>query len=131
MPKKILGAAAVLYFILAAFWLLTGFILATVGLVERTFFSMLLGLWDACVALAYVAIGVGLVFQAPRAKAWGLWSAVISIPLVLITGRVNAFTIFAASLYLIIIILLAAEKLSTRTRDEEVLPSGRLSRWHD
>ena len=131
MPKKILRAAAVLYFILAGVCLLVALIQAIVGLVDRIFLAMLLGISNTCVAHLYVAIGVGLIYQARRAKDWGLWSAVASVPVILITAGINPFTIFAASLYLIIIILLVAEKLLTRTRDDEVLPSGRPSRWHD
>lgn len=135
MPKKLLRAAAILYFIITAYWLLMGFMQATVSLIlikeEETLSTFLKGLWNIGVAHVYVAIGVGLVYEARRAKDWGLWSAVLSVPLVLVTGGINVLNVFLAFLYLIIIVLLVAEKFSARAREDEVLPSGRPSGWQD
>ncbi|MGD8719811.1 MAG: hypothetical protein PVH29_13435 [Candidatus Zixiibacteriota bacterium] len=135
MPKKLLRIAAVVYFVLTAYWLLMGLVQVSSSLMlikeEDTLFTFILGLWNMCIAHAYVAIGVGLVYETPRAKDWGLWSAVLSAPVVLIMSGLSILGIFEGLLFLIVGGLLLAERLITRDRggegDEEgndVLPNG-------
>lgn len=136
MPKKLLRAAAVVYFVITGVWLLLGLLQATVSWIlvneEDTLTTFLIGVWNICVAHFCAAIAVGLVLETAWAKNWGLWSSVVSVPLILATGGINVFNFFLAFLELIIIVLLVAERLMTRprpSREDDVLPSGKPSGW--
>jgi len=98
------------------------------GLEEGTRLPAVLSIQSICIGHLYAAFGVGLVLQTPWAKRWGIWAAVLTAPLLPVTGNFSVVTVFVAFPYLIIIVLLIAEKFLTRTRAEKTVPGGGASK---
>jgi hypothetical protein len=127
VPKKLIRAAAVVYFILTAFWLLVGLAQMAVvifGMEEATTATTLLSIQSICIGHLYAAFGVGLVLQKSWAKRWGIWAAVLTVPLVPVTGSYTVAVVFLVLPYLTIIGLLVTEKILTRKRSDKAVPAG-------
>ena len=104
--------AGVLYLLLGAYWFIVGLsqvLLSSVGVAGTSAGvtdTSITGLWNTLISIVYFIIAVSIFRRSYRGYDWGLASAILSIPLVLLTGGLSCLTILSLLGYTIVAIFL-------------------------